>query len=857
MLQQSFGARRRAVSPLFVHMLGALLLLAGLLAAMPPAFGQMKAAIGVYRPSNSKFFLDGNFDAVVDLKLAFGAPGTDVGLVGDLAGAGTRYPVVYRNGQWLVDSNKDGVTDQTINFGGAANDKPLIADMDGDGLEDLVLYRDGLWFVDSTRTGVVTATYGFGGPGDIPLLGDVTGTGKGLFVYRNGVWYGTTTRAPVVDRVFGFGGAPNDIPMMFDYDGDGKDDLVIYRDGVWYISTNGGLSVTATRFFGAAGDKPLYAGVGATSDTFLDATRFLSHASFGPIGAENTAAAGNCQSPNMAPCFSAYIDTQFAKPATTLPVMAFQPQNQPANCTSPLTAGGPADATKFGTNCPRDLYTQFVSQRFFFQNALTAPDQLRQRVAWALSQIDVVSAANDAIGYANRNYQQMLQDLAFDNYFNILFRISVDPLMGNYLDMVNNAKADPLKGTNPNENYAREIMQLFSIGLWELKTDGTLLLDASNNPIPTYSQTDITEMAKVMTGWTYWPLAGIYKWNAPVNYAFNMTPCEGPTPPAGGVICGTQNWHDITQKNMAFIPPLVIPAGQIADSDLRVAVNALLTHSNTAPFISKQLIQHLVTSNPSPAYVQRVAAEFAGCSNKYSLNPATCPGGTAIGTPGEMKSVVKAILLDPEALAPRNPVTSSFGKLKEPVLLVTNLLRAMSATSDGVYPLLQTPNMDQNVYTSPTVFNYYPADYVIPGTSLAGPQFGIFNATTYFPRANFMYSLTLAGPCTAALLPPANIICGPNRDATVGTAASPSVGTKIDYGQLTPYANNTKNLIDQVNSVLLFGTMPPGMRLAIKKAIDIPALGGPAGPYTAQQLLDRARTAVYLVAVSPKYQLEF
>jgi len=184
---------------------------------------------------------------------------------------------------------------------------------------------------------------------------------------------------------------------------------------------------------------------------------------------------------------------------------------------------------------------------------------------------------------------------------------------------------------------------------------------------------------------------------------------------------------------------------------------------------------------------------------------------------------------------------------------VTNMLRAMTATSDGVYPLLQTPSMDQNVYTSPTVFNYYPADYVIPGTNLAGPQFGIFNATTYFPRANFMYSLSLGAGCTPAALPPANIICGPNPDATVKNAT----GTKIDYGQLTPYANNTKNLIQQVNSVLLFGTMPPGMKLAIKNAIDIPALGGPTGPYTAQQLLDRARTAVYLVTVSPKYQLEF
>jgi uncharacterized protein (DUF1800 family) len=845
MLQQSIGARRRAVSPLLVHLFGSLLLLAGVLAAVPQAFGQAtQAAIGVYRPGVSKFFLDGNFDNIVDLKLAFGTPGTDVGLVGDLAGAGTRYPVIYRNGAWLVDFNKDGVTDQTINFGGAANDKPLIADMDGDGLEDLVLFRDGIWYVSATRNGAITATYGFGAPGDVPLLGDVDHTGvKGLFVYRNGAWYGSTARNGVVDKIYGFGGDPFDIPMMFDYDGDGKDDLVLYRNGIWYISTNGGASVTAVRNFGVAGDKPLYAGTGTTSTAFLDAARFLTHASFGPVAAELTKAAGaagvfpfnlNCTVGNMAPCFSVYIDDQFAKPATTLPVMAYQPQNQPGNCGSPLLPGGPADALNWGTNCPRDLYTQFVPQRYFFKNAMTAPDQLRQRVTWALSQILVTSAANDPIGYANRNYQQLLQDYALDNFWNLLFRISVDPLMGNYLDMVNNAKADPVKNTNPNENYAREIMQLFSIGLWELNNDGTLMLDGGGNPIPTYSQTDITEMAKVMTGWTYWPITGPLGWAKPINYLVNMTPCEGPTPPAGGTVCGGLNWHDTTQKDLAFIPPVTIASGQSADTDLRAAVNSLFYHANTPPFIGKQLIQHLVTSNPSPAYVQRV-------SNVFINNGS--------GVRGDMKAVVKAILLDPEALTPRNPVISSFGKLKEPVLLVTNLPRAMNSTSDGVYLIGQTRNMDQEVYTSPTVFNYYPADYVIPGTSLAGPQFGIFNATTYFPRANFMYSMTLGASCPGGT----PNVCGQNADSTVLN----STGTKIDYGQLTPFANNTANLIQQVNNMLLFGTMPTGMKVQIKNAIDIPAYGGPSGPYSATQLLNRARAAVYLVTVSPKYQLEF
>src|SRR5512132_2137903 len=145
MLQVSIGAPRRALHPLLVHLVALLALAAGLLMA-PPVHGQaMKAAIGVHRPSVGKFFLDGNFDQQIDLKLIFGTPVTDVGLLGDLAGSGTRYPVLYRNGAWLVDSNKDAVVDQTLYFGGAPNDKPLIADMNGDGLEDLVLFRDGYW----------------------------------------------------------------------------------------------------------------------------------------------------------------------------------------------------------------------------------------------------------------------------------------------------------------------------------------------------------------------------------------------------------------------------------------------------------------------------------------------------------------------------------------------------------------------------------------------------------------------------------------------------------------------------------------------------------------------------------------
>ena len=298
----------------------------------------------------------------------------------------------------------------------------------------------------------------------------------------------------------------------------------------------------------------------------------------------------------------------------------------------------------------------------------------------------------------------------------------------------------------------------------------------------------------------------------------------------------------------------MIPAGQIADNDLLVAVNALLAHPNTAPFISKQLIQHLVTSNPSPAFVQRIAAEFASCTNKYSANPATCPGGAAIGTPGDMKSVIKAILLDPKSLAPRNPVTSQFGKLKEPVLLVTNMLRAMTATSDGVYPLLQTPNMDQNVYTSPTVFNYYPADYVIPGTTLAGPQFGIFNATTYFPRANFMYNLSLGDKLYGG-----RTTAGQHHLRTQPRRHGQELDGHEDRLWPADAVRQQHEKSDPSGRQRAAVRHDAGRDEARDQERDrYPGARLPgSGPYTAQQFLDRARTAVYLVTVSPKYQLEF
>jgi hypothetical protein len=338
-----------------------------------------------------------------------------------------------------------------------------------------------------------------------------------------------------------------------------------------------------------------------------------------------------------------------------------------------------------------------------------------------------------------------------------------------------------------------------------------MLLDVYGKPIPTYDQADITELARVYTGWVYPPLPGQNpRVGSTVNYASPMVAIE--------------TEHDTGSKRVLDLG--TIGAGLTAAWDASTANSAIFSHPNVGPFIGKQLIQQLVTSNPSPAYVSRVTAVF---NNNGS------------GVRGDLKAVVRAILRDPEARAPRNPVVSRFGKLKEPVLFVTGLLRALGATSDGVDPIVRTSAMGQNVFTSPTVFNYYLADYVVPGSELAGPPFNIFDATTYFTRVNWVYNqVTLATTCAGS-------VCGPGPDATVVN----STGTKVDYASLQALANDPAALVNEVDRLLFQGTMPGFMRQQIINAVS----AYPSA--TATDLLNRARTAVYLAAISPRYQTEF
>jgi uncharacterized protein (DUF1800 family)/uncharacterized protein (DUF1501 family) len=353
-------------------------------------------------------------------------------------------------------------------------------------------------------------------------------------------------------------------------------------------------------------------------------------------------------------------------------------------------------------------------------------------VAFALSEIFVVSdvasqLAQQPDGLAD--YYDMLANDAFGNFRTLLQDVTLSPTMGNYLNMLRNAKANPSKGTSADENYAREVQQLFTIGLNELQPDGTLMLDSTGLPIPTYNQDEIVQTANVFTGWGYNSTAASPSFYGATADFDDPMMVYAPT---------------MTKPRKPIVNGIVIPANQTGAADLKMELDALFNHPNTGPFICAQLIQRLVTSNPSPAYVYRVAQVFAN-------------DGT--GTRGNLAAVVKAILLDYEARSPAVSADSGFGKLKEPLLRLTSIYRAFGASAaDGRFAIFnaQTP-LDQAALRSPTVFNFFDPGFVQQGAlataGLLAPEFQITTASTAISVPNNIYSAiyTASPPAATAL----------------------------------------------------------------------------------------------------------
>jgi uncharacterized protein (DUF1800 family) len=484
------------------------------------------------------------------------------------------------------------------------------------------------------------------------------------------------------------------------------------------------------------------------------AVRFVEQSTFGPTPAlvSQVAQYG----------FDPFLQAQFSAPNSTYPAPA-----------------------------PGDSGVSKVQSRFFI-NAVNDSDQLRQRIAFALNEIWVVSQnkVSDPTGYSN--YMTALTKDALGNYYDVMKDVTLTPAMGHYLDMVNNDK--PATGQHANENYARELMQLFTLGLNELNSDGSPQMDGTGNPVPTYTQSDVMALGRSFTGWTFptEPGQSLARHN-PEYYGGNMVPFESN--------------HDSGSKT--FLGQS-IPAGQSAEQELDTALTIIFNHPNMPPFVSRQLIEKLVTSNPSPAYVSRVASAFA--SGKFETY------GT--GRRGDMQATVAAILLDPEARRgdSANSAVATDGKQREPIVMMVSVARLFNPTTDGTGFLGWGGNMGQSLFNAGSVFNFFPPQNLIAGTTLNGPEFAIYNTNTALARVNFVNAIV---------------------------NGSISSGTKVDF---TPVYNaGTQDaMVDWLNNYFLHGTMSSQMRQSVLMAMTA------AGTNTKNQ----AKAALYLVISSSQYQVQ-
>lgn len=541
-----------------------------------------------------------------------------------------------------------------------------------------------------------------------------------------------------------------------------------------------------------------------------DASRFLEQATFGATDADihHLSLIG----------YDAWLNEQFGMSPT--------PQ-EPAVEQALILNNPPCAANNL--KCNVGLYVQnsqdegFV-QDTFWQQSIAANDQLRQRVRYALSEMMVISS-NSASGvqYMPRGeaaYYDLLGADAFTNFRALLQDVTLNPMMGQYLSMLANDKGNA--NTDPDENYAREIMQLFTIGLYELNDDGTQKLDGAGKPIPTYSNKDVQGLARVFTGFS-WNVPGNDSDQAWSNCCIYVGKGKGeellPMAPYPG-------HHSTEVKNFLST---TIPAGSSDPShDLNVALNTLFNHPNLPPFFSKQLIQHLVTSNPSPAYVGRVAAVFKDNGK---------------GVRGDLKAVITAVLMDPEARdSAKDFGDAQYGKVREALLRYTEWARAFTAQSrTGSWDNGSTEDpiwgLGQMWLRSPTVFNWFSPGYVPPSTSisqagLVSPEMQMTNVSSVVGYINYME----------------NAISG---DAING----PDIFSS--YAEEFRLAGSADQLVDRINLLLMAGEMDSTLRSQIVDSVN--SIEIPRGNQAAinAALINRVRSAIYLTMASPAFAAQF
>lgn len=564
---------------------------------------------------------------------------------------------------------------------------------------------------------------------------------------------------------------------------------------------------------GPATSADLVASVQGTQPVLVvtpeDASRFLEQATFG-------ATDGDIHHLSLIG-YQAWLNEQFGLPATPQ-----EPQvEQSLIINNPPCAAGDlkCNAALFEQNQQGEIYFQDA----FWQQALAAPDQLRQRVAYALSEIFVISSNNSAIESFPRGeagYYDMLGKDAFGNFRTLLNDITLSPMMGQYLSMLGNDKGNA--NTDPDENYAREVMQLFTIGLYQLNDDGSQKLDSTGKPIPTYSNVDVQGLAKVFTG---------FSWNVPGNTSDTAWSncCAYVGAGFGEDLLPMQSYpshHSTAAKN--FLGVSIPSGGADPVGDLNTALDTLFHHPNLPAFFCRQLIEHLVTSNPSPGYVSRVAAVFKD---------------NGLGVRGDLKAVITAILLDPEARDSATDFSNpQYGKVREALLRYTEWARAFTAQSrTGSYGIGSTEDpiwgLGQMTLRSPTVFNWFAPGYVPPGTSiesagLVAPEMQMTNVTTVVGYLNFMENAIASNPVNGS-----DIFS--SYSAELNLAATPDA------------------LLDRINLLLMAGEMDSTLRRQILNAVN--AIAIPSGDQNAINAAeaDRVMTAVYLTMASPAFNAQF
>jgi uncharacterized protein (DUF1800 family) len=674
------------------------------------------------------------------------------------------------------------------------------------------------WANPTTTPGTATATARWTftvTPGTYRVSASASGYGWAATNAPYSVFDGTTNLTPTPVRI-------NQAVVPTDL----VDAGVNWKDLGFFTVTGTTLSVQLTNDANSypSADAIRIEGANSTGPSLADTVRFLEQASWGPTPALIT----QVQSSG----FNNWLTQQFSAAETSYPTLPLYNTNN--NVTNNVTTSCYGDPTVSGnparTACLRDHYSMYPLQNTFFTNALYGNDQLRQRMAWTLHKIWVISGVEIPQSAWIAPYLQILSANSFGNYRTLMYQVTLNPGMGNYLNMAGSTRA------TPNENYPREIMQLFAFGLFELNPNGSQKMDGNGQPIPTYDQNLVNNMTRVFTGWNFAPApsSGVPNYIDPMR--LNGAATENPVN------------HDFTSKTLlrGFVQPARSSSVANAYLDLNEGLDNIYNHPSLAPFLCKQFIQSLVTSNPSQGYVARVVDTF-------NRNRAA---------PNQLQLVLRAILLDPEARGDLK-TASNYGHLREPVLWVNNLMRMYGAGSDDLtqnsdgYLNPFTVNFGQDVFRPPSVFSYYsPGRVVVSGNPpVLGPEFQIFNTSTTLARVNFVNTSFTPNSTRAIDVVRAHGTTPTGTDPATGQPLVPTgpLGTAVDVSFLVPYANNAGSLVDQLNGLMMHGSMSSDMRSNIVTAVNAVTLSNPA---TTNQLRKRVHTAIYLVASSSQYQVQ-